>query len=577
MKLSRATAASLSILALAATAPLFASPVLPVGLKDEPSSLVLSARILLAAWAVFLLAAGRRFPRACLGTFLLMATLPPAWAGLAGTSIPLALLVGWIASCFGMLIYLFVPRIAMAFACSWPLAALYVFFVVSSGSFTVRWWVALALALLGSAVGAIFPKASLALLAPALGTALFLAAIPREPRFGWTAALFGAGCLWQLAVFPLVMPGARRWDLSRERALPQRRRQWASACLACLAAIAAAWAAAALLVPLPDLARSPHPERVSALRERATLGRPGVLLSAEDSFYLTDRAFPAAALADRPGLGSRLSLFVAGRSLDRAVRSMRAVKEPEELAKMREAAAITSKAFDEVASLIRPGVAEAEIEKAILASFRKNGATGLAFRCIVGSGANATKPHYEANSAVMERGLVVIDIGCSFENYASDMTRTFPVTGSYTPEEKRLVALVEEAHEAARRKLRAGATVSDLDAAARKVIEKAGFGKYFNHGIGHGVGLDVHDPTPERLAPGMVVTIEPGVYVPAGAPAERKFWGLGARIENTYVVTKEGYEQITLGPDVPVPIGTSGTARSEGDSRADAEPGPNGA
>jgi Xaa-Pro aminopeptidase len=564
MKLSRATAATFSILAFAATAPLFASPELAVGLKEEPLPLVLAARVLLAAWAIFLLAAGRRFPRACVGTFLLMAALPPAWAWFAGVSIPLALFLAWIASCFGMLIYLFVPRLAMALACSWPLAALYVLHVISSGSLNVRWWIAVALALLGGAIGAVFPKASLALLASALGTVLLLAALVREPSFGWTVGLFAAGCLWQLAAFPLVVPRARRWDLSGQGATPERRRLWASACVICLVSIAAAWAAAALLIPLPDLTHSPHPLRISALREKVSLKRPGVLLSSEDSFYLTERAFPAAALANLRGLGARLSLFLAGRSMDGAVRFMRAVKDPEELAKLRRAAAITSKAFEEVAPLIRPGVAEGDIEKTILASFARNGATGLAFRCIVGSGANATKPHYEANSAVMEKGLVVIDIGCSFENYASDMTRTFPVAGTYTPQESQLVNLVERAHVAAREKLRAGATLPELDRAARKVIEKAGFGKFFNHGIGHGVGLDVHDPTPGKLAPGMVVTIEPGVYIPAGSPVDRKFWGLGVRIENTYVVTRDGCEQITQGPDVFVPLRPAPEAPSEG-------------
>jgi Xaa-Pro aminopeptidase len=564
MKLSRATAATFSILAFAATAPLFASPELAVGLKEEPLPPVLAARALLALWGIFLLAAGRRFPRACVGTFLLMAALPPAWDGLAGTSIPFALFVSWIAFCLGMLVYLFVPRLAMALACSWPLAALYVLHVISSGSFSVRWWTAIALALAGGVLGAVFPKASLALLSSALGTVLLLAALIREPRFGWTAGLFAAGCLWQLAAFPLVVPRARRWDLSGRGATPGRRRLWASSCFLCLVSIAAAWAAAALFLPLPDLTHSPHPSRISALREKVSLRRPGVLLSGEDSFYLTERAFPAAALADRRGLGSRLSLFLAGRSMDRAVQSMRAVKEPEELAKLRRAAAITSRAFEEVAPLVRPGAAEGEIEKAILASFARNGATGLAFRCIVGSGANATKPHYEANSAVMEKGLVVIDIGCSFENYASDMTRTFPVAGTYTPQESQLVDLVERAHAAAREKLRAGTTLPELDRAARKVIEKAGFAKFFNHGIGHGVGLDVHDPTPGKLAPGMVVTIEPGVYIPAGSPADPKFWGLGVRIENTYIVTRDGCEQITQGPDVFVPLPPAPEAPSEG-------------
>lgn len=577
MRSARAFTAVLSLLTLAAAASPSAAPELHVGLRTEASLLPVLAKALAALWGIFLLAAGRRFPRTTVLTFLLMASLPPAWAGLAGASVPFALLAAWVAACLGLLVYLFVPRLVMALACFWPPAALYVFFVISTGSFSIRWWAALALGLLGSVFGAAFPKASLSLLASALGTVLELAAFSGEPRFAWAGGLFAAGCLWQLAALPLVTPGTRRWDLTGRNALPERRRLWASACLGALAVVAAAWIAVALFAPLPDLARGPRPGRISALREKASLGRPGLLLSAENAFYLTGRALPVAGLADRPGPASRLRFLAMGRSMDAAVRSMRAVKDPEELARMRRAAAITSKAFEEAAPLIRKGAQEGEIEKAILASFANNGATGLAFRCIVGSGPNATSPHYEANSAVMDKGLVVIDIGCSFEDYASDMTRTYPVGGSYTPQEAQLVALVERAHEAARSKLRPGATMSELDGAAREVIEKAGFGKYFSHGIGHGVGLDVHDPTPGKLAPGMVVTIEPGVYIPAGAPVDRRFWDLGVRIENTYVVTEDGFEQITRGPDVPVPLPGESGAPPGGQDPPDSGRAPGGA
>jgi Xaa-Pro aminopeptidase len=281
------------------------------------------------------------------------------------------------------------------------------------------------------------------------------------------------------------------------------------------------------------------------------LRRPGLVLSPEDSLYLFGRPLPAALLYEREGPLARLALLAVGRSPSVGIHRMRTIKEPAEIRAIRRACAITSKAFVDIAPLIRPGATEADLERAILGSFARSGATGVAFRSVVGSGANATLPHYDRNDATLRDGFIVLDIGCSFENYASDMTRTFPVTGKYAPAQTRLMEVVAEAHEAARKTLKPGATVEDVDAAARAVIERAGFGEFFTHGIGHHVGLSVHDPHAEILQPNMVLTVEPGIYIPRGAKVAPAYRGLGVRIEDTYLITADGAEALTHFPHIP--------------------------
>lgn len=221
---------------------------------------------------------------------------------------------------------------------------------------------------------------------------------------------------------------------------------------------------------------------------------------------------------------------------------------------MRRAAAITASAFEAIRPLVRPGTNEREIDAAITAAYVAGGATGRAFASVVGSGPNAVLPHYMANDAELTEGLLVVDIGCSLDGYASDMTRTFPVRGTFSPAEQRLVDIVLDAKEQARKALKPGARMRDLNKLAHEVVDKAGFGTYFTHGLGHHVGIDVHDPGARGpLEVGMVVTLEPGIYVPAGAAVDRAYWDLGVRIEDTYVVTAAGCEPLVEYPQLPVP------------------------
>ncbi len=223
---------------------------------------------------------------------------------------------------------------------------------------------------------------------------------------------------------------------------------------------------------------------------------------------------------------------------------MRSVKSAAELHLMRRAAAATAEGYKAAMAAIRPGANEADVQHALETGFKRAGARGTAYNSIVGSGLNGTVLHYHANNATLEDGdLLVIDAGASFgpagAAYACDVTRTFPVSGRFTREQRELYSIVLRAQEAAIRAAKPGAhLVNDIDAAARSIIDKAGYGDFYMHGIGHHLGLEVHDITPDgTLKPGMVLTIEPGIYL-----ADRK---TGIRIEDDVVITRGGNEIIT--------------------------------
>ena len=533
--------------------PALPSAGLTEGLPVETVAVVLVFKMLMVVLGVTLLLAGRRLPRLNFGLFFLLLGAALSWPALSGRSYGLVVLSGLAASIAGVALFSLLPRCVTAACAIWPLPGLYLTFVWMRGDFDVGWWLPLSLALGGLAAAAWLPKLGQVLLASAQGVALIAVGIPWA-RSTWVIfGLFGTGAAVQ--VLSSARSSARRrgfkpntllFPLGKAKWLGQYA-LWAPATIASIALLFC------LLVPSPRLGASPVAERVASLRERGALRRPGLLLSAEDSFYLCGRALPISLVSERGGLLSRLTLPFLGANPAKKIHAMRAVKDRGELALMRTAAEITSRAFTDVAPLIRPGVNESELEKAILDSFRKNGATGVAFRSVVGSGPNATLPHYQENDAELSKGFVVLDIGCIYNHYASDMTRTFPVTGRYDGAQWLIIQTLAAALERAKSAIRPGATMREVDARAREVISEAGFGPYFTHSAGHHLGLDVHDPHAERLSAGMVITVEPGIYIPKGAAVGREYWDLGARVENSYIVTDDGWEEITHFPLVPAP------------------------
>lgn len=227
------------------------------------------------------------------------------------------------------------------------------------------------------------------------------------------------------------------------------------------------------------------------------------------------------------------------------VEELRVVKEAGEVARIRRACAIADDAFVALLPMLEQGVSECDFALALEFAMRERGASGNSFDPIVASGPNGALPHARPTNRRVGRGeLVVCDFGCVVDGYCSDMTRTVSV-GDPGPEATRLWETVLASQEAGRAALRSGVETNAVDAAARDVIDAAGWGERFSHGTGHGVGLEIHEaPRVAKtggatLAPGYIVTVEPGVYLPGVG---------GVRIEDTLVVTDDGAEALTTTP-----------------------------
>jgi Xaa-Pro aminopeptidase len=254
------------------------------------------------------------------------------------------------------------------------------------------------------------------------------------------------------------------------------------------------------------------------------------------------------------------------------VHAMRLVKEPAELDVMRRAAAISAEAHREAARLAHGGAYEYELEAVIEYTIRRLGACGVAYTTIVGGGPNATVLHYITNDQKLrDEQLVLIDAGCELEGYASDVTRTYPVGGRFSGPGRALYEVVLAAQEAAFGACRPGEALPSIhDAATRKLVEglidlgllsgdideliaEEKHKAFYMHSTSHWLGLDVHDVgayrvggEPRKLEPGMVFTVEPGVYVAeSNEEADIRFRGIGVRIEDDVAITTDGHENLT--------------------------------
>ncbi len=222
-----------------------------------------------------------------------------------------------------------------------------------------------------------------------------------------------------------------------------------------------------------------------------------------------------------------------------------AVKTEDEVARIRQAQAVTDAVFRHVLGGIRPGLTEREVAAEIVYEHLRRGAAKMSFDPIVASGANGALPHARPTDKRLEAGeLVVLDFGCFVDGYASDMTRTVAL-GEPGAEARTVYGVVLEAQQRAIEAARAGMTTKALDGVARGVIEAAGYGAFFSHGLGHGIGLQTHEwprvsyHVDETLPEGAAVTIEPGVYVPGR---------FGVRIEDIVVLRNGGCDDLTGSP-----------------------------
>jgi Xaa-Pro aminopeptidase len=261
--------------------------------------------------------------------------------------------------------------------------------------------------------------------------------------------------------------------------------------------------------------------------------------------------------------------------LDHVLHDMRLYKSRSEISAMRRSAKIAANAHVRAMRNCRPGMKEFEVEAEFLHEFRRKG-TEPSYQPIVGGGENGCILHYTENNDKLEDGdLVLIDAGCEYDYYASDITRTFPVNGRFTLAQRAIYDVVLDAQQAAIEKIRPGLHCKVAhEAAVRAVtsglvklgilkgkvpalIKSEAYKRFFMHGTGHWLGLDVHDVGDYKvgdqwrvLEPGMVLTVEPGVYIPSGSKGvAKKWWSIGVRIEDDVVVTKDGCD--VLSRDVP--------------------------
>ena len=289
------------------------------------------------------------------------------------------------------------------------------------------------------------------------------------------------------------------------------------------------------------------PEELAALLRTAGASTPGTTLFLSMGMRGAPDADVMAAV-DTAGLETR--------NLRPALARLRVVKDEEELARLRRAAELSALGAAEGMRSAGPGLGEADIQAVIEAQFHAGGAPETSFPSIVASGSNALELHYNDNvSQLVDGELLLTDVGAEYAGYAGDVTRTYPINGKFTDRQRDLYELVLSTQEAAIDSVRPGVTIEDLNRIAREhMASNSGdlCGEetcevFFVHGLSHHLGLDVHDPGLPNLplAPGMVLTIEPGIYIPDE--------GIGIRIEDDVLVTENGHEVLSTAAPKSVP------------------------
>lgn len=260
--------------------------------------------------------------------------------------------------------------------------------------------------------------------------------------------------------------------------------------------------------------------------------------------------------------------------LDHLLHELRLIKSKQEIALMEQAAKISAEGHRRAMAYCQPGAKEYELEAELLYAFTRGGSRAPAYNSIVAAGDNACILHYTRNDAVVNDGdLVLIDAGCEYDHYASDITRTFPANGKFSPEQKAIYEIVLSAQNAALDAVRPGAAWDEPHTASVKVITKGlvklgllkgrpselikseAYKDFYMHRVGHWLGMDVHDVGDYKidnkwrlLEPGMVTTVEPGIYIsPENRKVAKKWRGIGIRIEDDVLVTRNGHRVLSTG------------------------------
>jgi Xaa-Pro aminopeptidase len=234
------------------------------------------------------------------------------------------------------------------------------------------------------------------------------------------------------------------------------------------------------------------------------------------------------------------------------------IKTQEELVLLRKAIEVSCIGQNEVMKAMSPELSEMEIKGIHEFVYRKYGSEFEGYPSIVGSGHNACVLHYiENNRQQVSTDLVLMDLGAEYHGYTADITRTIPGDGTFSKEQADIYKLVYQAQEAAFKICKPGAAIRETTRISREIIDKGlvqlGIIKegekhaYFPHGVSHHIGLDVHDRSnSQTLAENMVITVEPGIYIPPNSPCDPKWWRIGVRIEDDILITKDGYELLSI-------------------------------
>ena len=297
-----------------------------------------------------------------------------------------------------------------------------------------------------------------------------------------------------------------------------------------------------------------NPKDVRAYLANLVQERPALAADPSVQAYLAATTDAARQRASNPNSPGRYDGITLGEQLD----ELRAVKNDEELSLLRRAIRISAVGQREVLKLLRPEMGEMEVQGLHEYVYRRYGAEFQGYPSIVGGGANGCILHYETDDRQhLDNDLVLMDCGAEYHGYSADVTRTAPPSGTFSPVQRQIYELVLAAQEAGFAACRPGAAFNAPNQAAQNVVasgllklgiikKKEEFRRYFPHGTSHYLGLDVHDRGSYGvLRAGNVITVEPGIYIPAGSPCDPKWWDIGVRIEDDALITATGYENLS--------------------------------
>lgn len=248
----------------------------------------------------------------------------------------------------------------------------------------------------------------------------------------------------------------------------------------------------------------------------------------------------------------------ARRNYNKLTGQLREIKTAEEIVMLRKAVEISCQGQNEVMKAAKPDMSELEIQGLHEFVHKKYGAEEIGYGSIIGAGDNGCILHYETNTKTkVGNSLILMDVGAEYHGYTADVTRTIPANGKFTENQKLIYQIVYDAQEAAFKTLKDGSSTALASNAANEVIsegllklgiikDKKDYRKYYTHGLSHHIGLDVHDRSSSRtLSKNMVITIEPGIYIPANSDCDKKWWDIGVRIEDDVLITQNGYENLS--------------------------------